>query len=599
MFTHYLTVWSAPRVLNQELTLREAARQDSNRYVCDMSSFQPGTYQGLITERAKAQDRLVSEYGGNAYDGNNVFDVVIIGSGMGGGLLADAVVEQGQRRVLVLEAGSYLLPTHVYNVCRFPNASVAGRFAVKTFEQSTDWDDAQYIHERPQLNLGGRSVFWSGLIPQLQPWEMGFFPEAVRADLSWRLDVAGQKMNASKTMGAKARHIVEALRRSPLATHFEILETPRALHQPYLTSAGAPRGEYWDEPTGVFNTAELLINQLEYRPPVDGTHGPKQAGLNLLLNHYTERIERQSDGRLVVHATDVLQDKVRSFVADSVVLAAGSIGSPKILSRSPVRDEMTPANRDLIGMGLTDHPTSGQITGGFTHIDGVRIDKNDHAKIIMYSRGHRDATGVIYPFNVEININHEWWHLRENDPDDAHKPDHGSNIGPPHLSRLDVKYSFGNCLDDTNRIVFDGSYTPPILHGNLRFASAGRFNALAEWNLSFDEVTWKIDQLTHQIYSMFGRDGGAAQPTSWFGDWEDKHVFGTGTVHHAVGTMRMPWKKQINTNQFESASVVDTDLMVRDCPGLYACDMSVMPFSSAANPVRTLAALALRLAERL
>jgi choline dehydrogenase-like flavoprotein len=34
-------------------------------------------------------------------------------------------------------------------------------------------------------------------------------------------------------------------------------------------------------------------------------------------------------------------------------------------------------------------------------------------------------------------------------------------------------------------------------------------------------------------------------------------------------------------------------------PNLYVCDMSVMPFSSAANPVRTLAALALRLSKHL
>jgi choline dehydrogenase-like flavoprotein len=32
---------------------------------------------------------------------------------------------------------------------------------------------------------------------------------------------------------------------------------------------------------------------------------------------------------------------------------------------------------------------------------------------------------------------------------------------------------------------------------------------------------------------------------------------------------------------------------------VYVCDMSVMPFSSAANPVRTLAALALRLSQHL
>ena len=46
-------------------------------------------------------------------------------------------------------------------------------------------------------------------------------------------------------------------------------------------------------------------------------------------------------------------------------------------------------------------------------------------------------------------------------------------------------------------------------------------------------------------------------------------------------------------------SVVDEDLRVAGTQRLYVCDMSVMPFSSAANPVRTLVALALRLARHL
>ena len=45
--------------------------------------------------------------------------------------------------------------------------------------------------------------------------------------------------------------------------------------------------------------------------------------------------------------------------------------------------------------------------------------------------------------------------------------------------------------------------------------------------------------------------------------------------------------------------MVDEDLRVLGTQNLFVCDMSVMPFSSAANPVRTLVALALRLAEHL
>ena len=56
----------------------------------------------------------------------------------------------------------------------------------------------------------------------------------------------------------------------------------------------------------------------------------------------------------------------------------------------------------------------------------------------------------------------------------------------------------------------------------------------------------------------------------------------------------MPWKPS-HQSSFEFNSVVDEDLRLSGTNHLYVCDMSVMPFSSAANPVRTLAALALRL----
>lgn len=103
---------------------------------------------------------------------------------------------------------------------------------MNTFSQAGGETDQHYIHERPQLNFGGRSVFWSGLIPSIQPWELEFFPQNVRDGISSRLDNAGRRLNASITMGNKAKAIVQALRQSPLTQHFEILETPRALHSP-------------------------------------------------------------------------------------------------------------------------------------------------------------------------------------------------------------------------------------------------------------------------------------------------------------------------------------------------------------------------------
>jgi hypothetical protein len=236
-----------------------------------------------------------------------------------------------------------------------------------------------------------------------------------------------------------------------------------------------------------------------------------------------------------------------------------------------------------------------------THIDGISIPKKSHAKIIFYSKGRRDKDGAIaYPFNVEMNINHERWHLRENDPTGLK-----AAINADPRSWMQIKYSFGNPLDDGNEIKFSedpaSRYVPQIDFTNLNWTaplvgSNGRFNALAGWNKD-DQAIWDVlNDVTRQIFSQFQSDGNPAQPDGVFGHGKD---FGWGTVHHAVGTLRMPYKVRFDAPEFDVESVVDENLMVRGHPGLYVCDMSVLPFSSSANPVRTLAALALRLSERL
>src|SRR5262249_767583 len=54
-------------------------------------------------------------------NGGDPFDLVVIGAGMFGGYIADKLYRRGGDvglRVLVLEAGSFLLPTHVQNMPR-------------------------------------------------------------------------------------------------------------------------------------------------------------------------------------------------------------------------------------------------------------------------------------------------------------------------------------------------------------------------------------------------------------------------------------------------------------------------------------------------
>jgi hypothetical protein len=185
-------------------------------------------YVNLVAEKTQAHTRLIRDYDGAERN----FDFIIIGSGMGGGILADDLADRlGQsHRILVLDVGSFIYPTHVYNISRVPNSDVAKHFGVDNFKQLPTAQ--HFIGGKPQLALGGRSIFWSGLIPQAQDWELEFFPDNVRQDLASKyFGLAADRMNESISLGDKARELVQHFLDSTLNDDFEIQETPRALHR--------------------------------------------------------------------------------------------------------------------------------------------------------------------------------------------------------------------------------------------------------------------------------------------------------------------------------------------------------------------------------
>src|SRR4029077_8881031 len=181
----------------------------------------------------------------------------------------------------------------------------------------------------------------------------------VRNDLeSGLLSTAGEIMNESRSMGSTAKAIVSRVPQTPLATDFSIQDTPRASHQPYLTPDGVPKDQFFTEPTGVFNTAELLVNQVGLTPGVSHGDGP---GLHLMLNQFVEDVQNHGSHFELV-ARNVLTGQVRTFSSTTVVLAGGSIESPKLLRRSSMFPWLTQSVKDLLGRGLTDHPTSNEVT---------------------------------------------------------------------------------------------------------------------------------------------------------------------------------------------------------------------------------------------
>jgi len=401
-------------------------------------------------------------------------------------------------------------------------------------------------------------------------------------------------MNQSISMGKTSAAIVNYLRGTDLNNEFMIVETPRALHQPYLDPNGTLSDDFFIEPTGVFNTAELLINQLGL---VGNNNQPGQKSeFNVKLNSFVESVNRLDNGNYEVKTVDTVTNQSRSFFAPNVVVAAGSIESPKIIRRSNVYDRLPDAAKNLVGLGLTDHPTTNPIKAKVTNIGPIIINTDDHGKIMFYSRGKTEADGSIrYPFNIEMNINGEYWHTRENDPTNP-------SANPVDEVTIEIKFSFGNPLEDQNVIQphSEDDYKSRVFfrdHRDTNYLYGSRFPALAGWNKNADEIYSVLNGITNQIFSKFSFFGNEARPLNegWYGP---SNNFGYATVHHAIGTLRMPFKPAWNAD-FQANSVVDQDLQVINNDGLYVCDMSVMPFSSAANPVRTLGGLSLRLSQHL
>ncbi len=548
-------------------------------------------YGNLVSQKSEAHTRLIRDYDGPNPD----FDYIVIGSGIGGGTVADDLADRNLgKRILVVDAGSFVYPTHVYNISRIPNGEVAAHFGADTFLQVES--DRQFIGGKPQLVFGGRSIFWSGLIPRPQHWELDFFPANVRADLQGEfLELAGSRMNESLTLGKKASQLVAYFRNSSIANDFIVEETPRAVHQPYLLADGTPADKYFMEPTGVFNTAELLINQTGLtRPKLDLNGG----GLFIKLNSFVEAVNSVPHDWYEVKTTNTVTSEQQSFYTQKVIIAAGSMESPKLINRSSVYHTLPADIKKLVGFGLTDHPVSSESQAYVTSVGNPRIDISvyDHAKIIFYSKGDFDASGHIkYPFNIEMNVNHEYWHLRNNDPSAGLTPH------DPTRTRVDIKFSFANCLDDQNGVHSHASdgYTPFVSFkrfADLNDLLGSRFPAVAGWHKSTADFMTLLNQTRDRIFSEFNDVQMLTGPYGGFPG--EQWPFGWGTVHHACGTLRMPWKASRNS-AFNSRSVVDENLKVHGTTGLYVCDMSVLPVSSAANPVRALAGLALRLSRHL
>ncbi|MGE3907807.1 MAG: GMC oxidoreductase [Chloroflexota bacterium] len=538
-----------------------------------------------------------------------VWDVIVIGSGMGGGIVAEALADlppgqpaDDQLNVLVLEAGSYIFPVHVANL---PRQHRVGEFTKHVWHlwdelEVRDYTNADKSEYRGSLgiNFGGRSIVWGGVIPRMTEWELERWPQAIREDL---LRDAESPLNryrqAERLMTMAPEHEAPAPERSEyhvrirqrlmqVLPEWSFEDTPSAVQSTTAGGSGIP--------AGMFSTADLLMESR--LTEVENSDGRGQH-LHINLHHRVVRLDLGDRAgaevaRVIAH--DLLNDEEREFRARRVILAAGSIGSPVIALRSGLR-----STSKLLGRGLTDHPIF------YTHFAIPSDPQNDFFKnggTCKLLARHRD--GRNHPYNILIEIGADLLHGRYVDPDIL-----AAQQAKNHKQMLcEVVFLFDAPLVEGNGVSLAPS--PDLDEAALRSLDPPPDS----WPIiemrrctNADAYIPEMARIRDAIVDAVGGtvldekplpdmdvvvDGPGMPNTS---DTTSVGKLGLrraklGAAGHELGTLRLGDSDE---------AVVDANLKVRGYDNLYVCDLSVFPTAPAANPSLTLAALAMRLSDHL
>jgi choline dehydrogenase-like flavoprotein len=295
---------------------------------------------------------------GTIGNGGFAFDAVVIGAGMVGAYCAEKIFrESGKaRRVLVLDAGSFLVSEHVQNLSNLGlGVGGAARAVVNGQEPSPQgeiangaptWGLPWHSNEPfPGLAycIGGRSLYWGGWSPQLTDADLAKWPVDVVQYLKGAYNDVEKEIGVDPTTDYISGPLFDVLLKAFKAAAGQVPSVDRVGEAP-LAIQGAPPAP------GLFSfdkysSAPILITAV--REDV-GDAGRRRAasldaGRQLFLVPRAHVVKLYLTGN-VVSQIEVDVNGQRRFIGVApecaVVLAAGTIESTRLALTSFPRPEM-------------------------------------------------------------------------------------------------------------------------------------------------------------------------------------------------------------------------------------------------------------------
>jgi choline dehydrogenase-like flavoprotein len=327
-------------------------------------------------------------------NGGDPFDAVVIGAGMFGGYCANAIYRRGAEhnlRVLVLDAGGFLIPTHLQNLPPNIGLDVPGPISPAAPEAGYARSLVWGIPWRSNVEsigqaycIGGKSLYWGGWCPRLLPDELVEWPETVaeyliekykKVEEETGVRVLGRETGKEESgidKGVKTEFIEGALfnlleQRVEAAIKRAAVPNLKSVHKPPLAVQGqspSPGLFAFDK----YSSVSVLIEAAR-----DAANQPdSRRRLFVVPNAHVTRLNAQ---RGVVTSIEVFVNgasrSLRINPNCTVVLALGTIESTRLALVSFPTSPGNPA-RELMGRNLMCHWRSNI----FARIRRLALDPN-------------------------------------------------------------------------------------------------------------------------------------------------------------------------------------------------------------------------------